>query len=178
MLKKYDKTTMWVAKNIAINHKEIRRTVDFVFKNQTITHRNIGIAFEGFPVWTADLDYRIEELPDGYETILGERGGTLSGGQRQCVAIARAIIKNTPIVILDEPTTGLDNQSASVVMGALRELMNGKTVIIISHQLEAIQDVDRVVVLQDGKIIQEGTPSKLLSDKGLYQELYESKFLR
>ena len=124
----------------------------------------------------AHVHHIIEELPDGYETTLGERGGTLSGGQRQCIAIARAIIKNTPIVIMDEPTAGLDNQSASQGMGALRELMVGKTVILISHQLETIQDVDNVLVLQEGHIIQEGTPSELLLDDGLYQKLYNYKF--
>ncbi|MCK5504968.1 MAG: ABC transporter ATP-binding protein, partial [Thermodesulfovibrionia bacterium] len=99
----------------------------------------------------------IEALPEKYETVLGERGGTISGGQRQCVSIARAIIKNTPIVILDEPTSGLDSQSAELVMGALRKLMQGKTIIIISHQIETISDVDRVLVLQRGSLIHEGT---------------------
>lgn len=124
----------------------------------------------------AQVDTIIQELPGGYETTIGERGGTLSGGQRQCVAIARAIIKNTPIVIMDEPTVGLDNQSASLVMSALRELMKGKTVILISHQLETINDVDRILVLQSGRVIQEGTPSELLSDEGLYQELHKYRF--
>ncbi len=111
----------------------------------------------------------IEALPEKYETVLGERGGTISGGQRQCVSIARAIIKNTPIVILDEPTSGLDSQSAELVMGALRELMQGKTIIIISHQIETISNVDRVLVLQRGSLIHEGTPENILSDYGPYQ---------
>jgi ATP-binding cassette subfamily B protein len=114
----------------------------------------------------------IESLEDGYDTTLGERGGTISGGQRQCIAIARAIMKNAPIVILDEPTAGLDRNSASLVMGALSELMKGKTVIVISHQLETIQNVDRLIVLRDGNIIQEGLPSQLLSDKNFYQNLH------
>jgi ATP-binding cassette subfamily B protein/subfamily B ATP-binding cassette protein MsbA len=114
----------------------------------------------------------VESLEDGYETSLGERGGTISGGQRQCIAITRAIMKNAPIVILDEPTAGLDRNSASLVMDALRELMKGKTVIIISHQLETIQDVDRLIVLRNGSIIQEGLPSQLLSDKDFYQNLH------
>jgi ABC-type multidrug transport system fused ATPase/permease subunit len=117
----------------------------------------------------------VESLEDGYETSLGERGGTISGGQRQCIAITRAIMKNSPIVILDEPTAGLDRNSASLVMGALRELMKGKTVIIISHQLETIQDVDRLIVLRNGSIIQEGLPSQLLSDKDFYQDLHNHK---
>jgi ATP-binding cassette subfamily B protein len=123
----------------------------------------------------AHIHMVIESLEDGYETSLGERGGTISGGQRQCIAITRAIMKNAPIVILDEPTAGLDRNSASLVMGALRELMTGKTVIIISHQLETIQDVDRLIVLRNGSIIQEGLPSQLLSDKDFYQYLHNYK---
>jgi len=113
----------------------------------------------------------IEELPDDYETMLGERGGTLSGGQRQCIAIARAIIKDAPIVILDEPTAGLDNQSAALVMSALHELMAGKTVLVISHQPATLQDVDRVVVLRHGEVVREGSASQVFSNSNLYEEL-------
>lgn len=100
-------------------------------------------------------------LPGGYETVLGERGATLSAGQRQCIAIARAIVKDTPIVILDEPTAALDRTSAALVMDALRRLMEGRTVILVSHDWSAIERVDRVVMLADGRI----------SDQGSYQEM-------
>ncbi|MFQ5729467.1 MAG: ABC transporter ATP-binding protein [Waddliaceae bacterium] len=103
----------------------------------------------------AQIHKIIEALPEGYDTVLGERGGTLSGGQRQCVAIARSMIKNSPIVILDEPTSGLDMPSAMLVMGALRGLMASRTVIVISHQYETIRDVDRVLELCEGRLIQE-----------------------
>lgn len=96
----------------------------------------------------------IEGLSEGYDTVIGERGGTLSGGQRQCIAIARALIKEAPIVILDEPTSGLDSPSAILVMQALKELMQGRTVIVISHQLETIQDVDRTVRLERGELLE------------------------
>lgn len=102
------------------------------------------------------IHHIIEALPDGYETTLGERGGTLSGGQRNCVAIARAIIRDTPIVILDEPTVGLDHQSMDLVTNALRRLMTHKTVFIITHHLKDIWDVDHVVTLQKGRIINQG----------------------
>ena len=95
----------------------------------------------------------IEALPKDYETVIGERGCTLSGGQRQCITIARAIIKNSPIVILDEPTSGLDMPSAKLVMSALRELMVHKTVILISHQKEIVNDVDRVIKLERGSLV-------------------------
>jgi len=153
----------------------LRRKISIVFQEPvlfaTTIAENIGY---GKPEATfeeivdaargAHIDSIIERLPDGYNTMLGERGGTLSGGQRQCIAIARAMIKRAPIVILDEPTAGLDNQSAGLVMGALRQLMKKKTVILISHQLEAISDVvDRVILLREGRIINEGKPSQLLT---------------
>lgn len=101
----------------------------------------------------------IAALPDGYGTVVGERGGTLSGGQRQRVAIARAVIRDPTIVILDEPTAGLDNDSADLVMEALHRLMEGRTVITISHQLRSVQDVDRVFVVDSGRIVEAATPA-------------------
>ncbi len=109
----------------------------------------------------AGIDDIIDSTPEGYDTILGERGGTLSGGQRQCVSIARAMIKDAPIVILDEPTSGLDHQSASLVMQALHRLMQNRTVLIISHQLDIIREASRIIVLSDGQIVEDGAPSKI-----------------
>jgi ABC-type multidrug transport system fused ATPase/permease subunit len=97
----------------------------------------------------------IDALPEGYETVVGERGCTLSGGQRQCVAIARAAIRNAPIVILDEPTSGLDPSSTKQVMEALQELLRGRTVILISHQDEPLRNVDRTIRLRQGAIDEE-----------------------
>lgn len=110
-------------------------------------------------------------LSEGYETVVGERGCTVSGGQRQCVAIARAMIKDAPIVILDEPTTGLDSESAVVVLRALDRLMEGRTVLMISHQLGSIRAADRILVLQGGKIVEEGTHETLAQGSGLYGSL-------
>ncbi len=112
----------------------------------------------------------IEALPEGYDTILGERGGTLSGGQRQCVAIARAFIKDAPILILDEPTSGLDAVSARLVLDALGRLMKGKSVLHISHQLEHVRDIDRVIVMRGGRIEREGGASLLNEGTRLYPE--------
>lgn len=114
----------------------------------------------------AGIDHHIEKLRDGYDTIITERGGNLSGGQRQCVAIARAMIRNAPIVILDEPTVGLDGKSAELVIKALDRLMRGRTVIMISHDLNAVRDVDRVIVLADGRIAGEGPHSPELIRDG------------
>jgi ATP-binding cassette subfamily B protein len=111
----------------------------------------------------AGIDPVISALPDGYATVLGERGGTLSGGQRQCVAIARAIIKDAPIVILDEPLVGLDGRSSDLVLRALTELMHGRTVIIISHRLVNLQTVDRIVHLDDGQVVDQGSHADLVA---------------
>jgi len=118
----------------------------------------------------------ITALPEGYATEVGERGVTLSGGQRQRIAIARAIIRNAPIVILDEPLTGLDAAAAASVLGALERLMRGKTVIIITHHLSIVQRVDRLVVLEDGRIAQQGTHGELIEVEGTYRHLYQAQF--
>lgn len=113
----------------------------------------------------------VAALPDGYDTVLGERGGTLSGGQRQCVAIARAMLRDAPIVLLDEPTTGLDARSSALVSAALERLMAGRTVLIVSHDLRTLHGVDRIVVLEGGRIVQQGTYDELAARAGLFREL-------
>ncbi|HWQ15797.1 MAG TPA: ABC transporter ATP-binding protein, partial [Roseiflexaceae bacterium] len=118
----------------------------------------------------------IERLPQGYDTPLSERAANLSGGQRQRIAIARAFIRNTPILILDEPTTGLDAESADLVLHALRTLMKQKSTLIISHDLNLIRHADRILVVQQGVIDQVGTHRELLRAGGLYAELYHKQF--
>lgn len=118
----------------------------------------------------------IEKLPNGYATILGERGANLSGGQRQRIAIARALVRNTPILILDEPTTGLDNASAEMVLQALRVLMKGKTTIIISHDLKLVRQADKIVVIKAGKVEEMGTHDELLTSGGSYSDFYTKQF--
>ncbi|MGZ5369038.1 MAG: ABC transporter transmembrane domain-containing protein [Aeromicrobium sp.] len=113
----------------------------------------------------------IEELPDGYETVLGERGSTLSGGQRQRIAIARAFIRVSPVLVLDEPTTGLDPDSTSIVVDALKTLMHGSTTVVISHEMRLIQSADRILVLENGRIVQEGTHEDLARVNGPYADL-------
>jgi ABC-type multidrug transport system fused ATPase/permease subunit len=114
----------------------------------------------------------ISKLPDGYYTTLGERGSNLSGGQRQRIAIARAFIRDTPILILDEPSTGLDAESTDLVLQALRQLMKGKTTIIISHELNLIRNADKILVIKEGQIEQMGTHDELIRAGGLYANLY------
>ena len=119
----------------------------------------------------------IGEMPQGYETVIGERGVRLSGGQRQRLAIARALLKNAPILILDEATSELDTESELFVQRALANLMQGRTVFVIAHRLATIRRVDKIVVLEDGVIHEIGRHEELLARGGLYQRLYEMQFV-
>lgn len=124
----------------------------------------------------ANADEFIAKLPEGYDTVVGERGVTLSGGQRQRIAIARAIIRDAPILILDEPTSDLDAASEELVFDALAKLMEGRTSIVIAHRLATVQRADVIFVLDDGRIVQQGTHKELLARGGLYSDLYEIQF--
>jgi subfamily B ATP-binding cassette protein MsbA len=118
----------------------------------------------------------IDKMPEGYDTIVGERGMTLSGGQRQRIAIARAVIRNAPILILDEPSSGLDANSEKQVFDALDKLMKDRTTIVIAHRLSTIQTADVIFVIDDGAIVEQGTHDQLLKSGGLYSELHELQF--
>jgi ATP-binding cassette, subfamily B, bacterial len=118
----------------------------------------------------------IEKLPKGFHTYLGERGVTLSGGQRQRVAIARAILRDAPILLLDEATSALDAESERLVQIALETLMQKKTTIVIAHRLATVQRADRIVVLEDGRIVAEGTHKDLVASGGLYARLARLQF--
>jgi len=167
--------------------KSLRQQISFVLQETLLFHGPIwnNIAY-GKPEATraeilraaelANAHEFIESLPDGYNTVLGERGITLSGGQRQRIAIARAVIRNTPILILDEPSSGLDAASERLVFEALDRLMEGKTSIVIAHRLSTIRRADVIFVVQDGMVVEQGNHEELMRAGGLYAQLHEIQF--
>ena len=120
----------------------------------------------------AYCDEFIREMPEGYQTVLGENGSTLSGGERQRISIARALLKNAPVILLDEATASLDPENEVFVQKATAKLIEGKTVIMIAHRLRTVADADQILVLEDGKLVERGTHKELMKKKGLYQRLY------
>jgi len=124
----------------------------------------------------ANADGFISQMPQGYDTLVGDRGDTLSGGQRQRIGIARAIIRDNPILILDEPTAALDSESEKLVMDALTRLMKGRTVITIAHRLSTIREADKIVVLTQGELAEQGSHDELMALNGVYAALYRTQF--
>ncbi len=167
--------------------KSLRQQISFVLQETVLFHAPIwhNIAY-GKPdssraeiLRAADLANArefIDKMPEGADTVVGERGMTLSGGQRQRIAIARAIIRDTPILILDEPSSGLDAASEGLVFEALDRLMQDRTTIVIAHRLSTIQRADVIFVVDNGQIIERGRHEDLLEAGGLYAQLYEMQF--
>jgi ATP-binding cassette, subfamily B, bacterial MsbA len=126
----------------------------------------------------AYADDFVQRMPRGYETVIGERGVRLSGGEKQRLAIARALLRNPPILILDEATSSLDSASEQMVQGALENLMKHRTTFVIAHRLSTVRHADNIVVLHAGAIAEMGTHDELLARGGLYRRLYELQFRR
>ena len=124
----------------------------------------------------AFVDDFVAQLPEGYDTVIGERGLRLSGGQKQRLAIARAVLRNAPILILDEATSSLDSASEHMVQQALVHLMKDRTTFVIAHRLSTIRHADTIVVLDGGRIVERGSHETLLSRGGAYRRLYELQF--
>jgi ABC-type multidrug transport system fused ATPase/permease subunit len=124
----------------------------------------------------ANADEFISRMPLGYDTMVGERGSTLSGGQRQRIGIARVMVRNSPILLLDEPTAALDSESEKLVIDALQRLMEGRTVIAIAHRLSTIRDANQIIVITGGVVAENGTHEELMARNGLYAELHRTQF--
>jgi subfamily B ATP-binding cassette protein MsbA len=124
----------------------------------------------------ANLHEFVRSLPQGLDTPVGENASQLSGGQRQRLAIARALIKNAPILILDEATSALDNESERQVQASLERLMQGRTTLVIAHRLSTVQRADKIIVLNDGQVVETGRHDELLLQDGLYAALYNMQF--
>ena len=118
----------------------------------------------------------MRELPDGYDTLIGERGLTLSGGQRQRIAIARALLANPRILVLDDATSSVDASTEQEIKLALAEVMAGRTTFVIAHRLSTIRDADTILVMDRGRIVEQGTHDELLARGGAYADLYQSQF--
>jgi subfamily B ATP-binding cassette protein MsbA len=125
----------------------------------------------------ANADEFIARMPQGYDTMVGERGLTLSGGQRQRIGIARVMVRNSPILLLDEPTAALDSESERLVIDALERLMNGRTVITIAHRLTTIRDADQIIVISGGSVAENGTHDQLMAWNGIYAALHRTQFV-
>lgn len=166
-----------------VTQRSLRETIAYVPQESSLFHRSVfeNIAY-GRPDATdeevyeaarlANADEFIEHLPDGYDTMVGERGVKLSGGQRQRIAIARAILKDAPILVLDEATSALDSESEALIQEALANLMEGRTSIVVAHRLSTIANLDEIVVLNDGEIVEQGKHSALLKAGGEYAKLW------
>jgi ATP-binding cassette subfamily B protein len=124
----------------------------------------------------AQVGHLIAELPDGLDTVIGERGYRLSGGEKQRVALARLILKAPDIVVLDEATAHLDSESEAAVQRALKETLSGRTSLVIAHRLSTVREADELLVVDHGHIVERGTHTSLLSENGLYAELYKTQF--
>lgn len=167
-----------------ITQNDLRSAIAYVPQEPLLFHRtiaeNIGYGDSSatideikFSAKQAHATEFIDTLPNGYDTLVGERGVKLSGGQRQRIAIARAMLKNAPILVLDEATSALDSESEVLIQDALWKLMEGRTAIVIAHRLSTIQKMDRIIVMDKGKIVEEGTHRELLKKNGTYANLWK-----
>lgn len=166
-----------------INQDELRCHIAYVPQEPLLFHRSLSenIAYGRIDASQREIEAIaklahahdfISELSNGYETLVGERGVKLSGGQRQRIAIARAMIKNSPILVLDEATSALDSESEVLIQDALWKLMERRTAIVIAHRLSTIQKMDRIIVLENGKIVEEGGHKELIAKNGTYADLW------
>lgn len=146
-------------------HTSIKENV--LLARPSATDKEVQIALR-----TAHASHFIEQLPDGMDSVVGERGVKLSGGQKQRVAIARAVLRKTPIMILDEATSALDSESEQIIKDSFKDILKGKTAIVIAHRLSTLSEMDRIIVIDKGQCIEDGSHAELLTKKGVYARLW------
>jgi ATP-binding cassette subfamily B protein len=166
-----------------VKQTELRKYISYVPQEPLLFHRSLreNIGYGKLNATNqeiieaakqANAHEFVEQLSEGYDTLVGERGIKLSGGQKQRVAIARAMIKDAPILVLDEATSALDSESEQLIQDALWKLMAGRTAIVIAHRLSTIQKMDRILVMDNGRILEDGSHTELIAAKGKYAELW------
>ena len=155
-----------VFQNVYLFHDSIRNNI--LFGNPNASEEDIIAAAKA-----AQCHDFIKALPDGYNTIVGEGGSTLSGGEKQRISIARAMLKNAPIVILDEATASIDPENEHLIQQAISNLTHGKTIIVIAHRLATIENADQILVIDDGKVVQKGLHSILIQQDGIYRRFVD-----
>ncbi|MNH49941.1 putative multidrug export ATP-binding/permease protein [compost metagenome] len=166
-----------------VTQNDLRQTIAYVAQEPVLFHRSLrdNIAYANPDATDEAIDHAIrqanaydfvQKLPKGLDTVVGERGVKLSGGQRQRIAIARAILKDAPILVLDEATSALDSESEKLIQDALEKLMKNRTSIVIAHRLSTIAKLDRIIVLDNGKIVENGTHNELIEQRGTYAKLW------
>ena len=159
-------------KNISMVFQDVYLINDTIYENIRIGNLNASKEEIMNAAKIANCHDFISKLPKGYDTYIGEEGSTLSGGEKQRISIARALLKNSPIILLDEATASLDADSEHEIKMAINELIKDKTVIIIAHRLNTIKDANKIIVMDDGKIIESGNHEKLMNDKGTYYSMF------
>lgn len=167
-----------------ISTKELMENISFVFQNTTLfkdsIYNNVAIGRKGASredvkkaLSLAQCDDIIDDLPDGIDTVIGTEGTYLSGGQQQRIALARAILKDAPIIILDEATALADPENEYMIQKAISEITKDKTVIMIAHRLSTVKNVDKIYVVENGRIVEEGNHNSLVDDSGLYSRMWD-----
>lgn len=160
-------------KNVSIVFQDVVLFNNTIMENIRLGKRGASDAEVFAAAKAARCDEFVNRFPEGYQTVIGENGSALSGGERQRISIARALLKDAPVLLLDEATASLDVENESLVQTAVSRLVRGRTVIVIAHRMRTVMGADHIVVLSDGRVAEEGTPQELLERDGIFRHMAE-----